>query len=486
MAKFIFVAINPVFDAEYLSKISSFFYSLGVLNEITIGFDSKSFGVYSFNPFAKQELYEASTFEEFFADKLLDMHGFAYETISAQQYPVVFLKNGTISGTNFEFIQTIAKHQNAEVYWEVLVNHQSYSKIVSMLSNRQVDLSLNTVVSFTVEAANVFKTFNTFESDGACIMLPYPDKKTFFTFMMKPFDLWTWIAITVTTAALMIVWHLSNKHSTPNPTSAGLFFFATLQFFLGQSAKLHERRLVQKLISQLMMLMTFVLGNAYQSVLISLMAESRNGDQITTIEEIIDSNFTFQVDKTFLKMFRDSGQYQELANKITSVVPLGKFYFDKLSEAKVGLIYSCSTIDAFFRDTKDLFLTERNAIDYFYKLPMKFYSFYKMLPTAAYSPFVEKFQGYSYKIFESGVRQHWEKMISFEDMTSVRQREANASDDLLNLEDMSGVFYILGIGLAVAFIVFMAELMWHRCMKYRTKRNQVASHRFVHVQPRQC
>jgi hypothetical protein len=63
------------------------------------------------------------------------------------------------------------------------------------------------------------------------------------------------------------------------------------------------------------------------------MAESRYGDQITTIQAMVDSNFTFKVDDVFMKMFKSSEM------QITGIVyDLADLDFEKLAAEKVGLI----------------------------------------------------------------------------------------------------------------------------------------------------
>jgi hypothetical protein len=185
----------------------------------------------------------------------------------------------------------------------------------------------------------------------------------------------------------------------------------------------------------------FILGNAYQSVLISLMAESRYGDQITTIQGMIDSNFTFMVHDVFMEMFKSSEMHEELLNKITGIVyKIADLDFGKLAAEKVGLILACNSVDLMYRESGELFEVSNNAIDYYYRVNERFYNYYQRFPTAPYSPFTDRLQDYSLTIHESGVKQHWQTLLSFVDMAEVKQREYNANEEyLLNLGDMKGL-----------------------------------------------
>lgn len=52
-------------------------------------------------------------------------------------------------------------------------------------------------------------------------------------------------------------------------------------------------------------------------------------------------------------------------------------------------------------------------------------------------------------------------MLSFEDMAAVKQREFNANEELfMDLNDMAGAFYCLGIGLIAASLAFLLEIFY--------------------------
>lgn len=203
------------------------------------------------------------------------------------------------------------------------------------------------------------------------------------------------------------------------------------------------------------------------------MAESRHGDKITTIQGILDSNLTFLADALFLEKFKSSESYQQ------SMRILGWFY----------LLYL------------DLSSHDKTAVNFYYKLSEKFYTFFKRFPTGLYSPFADRLQEYSLKIHESGIKEHWKTLMSFEDMTAVKQRKINANEEfLMNLNDMAGAFYCLGIGLSAALLVFLMEIFFSDCLqslnwkivarplrrKFNNfeRGNKVAPARFMQVQPR--
>lgn len=488
-----------------LIKILPFFYSTGILDMIIIGSKDKDMVIYTFNPFEPtdkkrfQRVEKKTAVNEFFPDKLKDLHGYQYRALYHNDYPKIYdkiHKNGKIAvdGRNAKFLQTVVKHQNAKVSWKFVNDDDrklAIKEFVDNFNENKADLTLNTGIKFGKKNKNSLREVNTFETDGYCAMLPYPERKSFFSFFLKPFDVWTWIMIMVSVTGLTVVWYFLNKTTRHrNPNSAGYFLFAILAFFVGQGAEFRNHRLLQKVLIQLMIMMTFILGNAYQSVLVSMMAESRYGNQITTIESMSNSEFTFHVDPIFLSMFNSSDQYQTLHEKITGTVEkLRDLNFEKLSAEKIGLILPCNSIDILFLNTKKFFDHKDNAIDFYYKVSEKFYTYYEYFPTAPYSIFTDRLQEYSLRIHESGIKQHWQTMTSFEDMAKVKERESIINEEyFMNLKDMAGAFYFLAIGYSISLMIFVLEFFWKKIEEYARRRlrhlamrNRVEPQRFAWV-----
>jgi hypothetical protein len=217
---------------------------------------------------------------------------------------------------------------------------------------------------------------------------------------------------------------------------------------------------MQKVLIQLMIMMTFVLGNAYQSVLTSMMAEARNGDRITSMQEAIESDFTFMVDPMFEIKLGMSEMKNEFGSKISATVEsIESLNFNELAAEKKGIVLGCNDMELIFHDTKHLFSVADQVADFYYRVPGKVFTYYAKLPTAPYSMFANKLQDYSLRIHESGMKEHWHTLLSFEDRDAIRQRRFDANEEfLLNLQDMTGAFYGLSIGLALALIAFVLEI----------------------------
>jgi hypothetical protein len=97
---------------------------------------------------------------------------------------------------------------------------------------------------------------------------------------------------------------------------------------------------------------------------------------------------------------------------------------------------------------------DNSAADYYYMVPERFYTIINKFLIGPLSPYESKLHEYSLRIYEAGLRQHW--IIEYESDV----KKAHVEDDeslMLNMEDVLGAFYCLGIGFAVSAIAFVYE-----------------------------
>jgi hypothetical protein len=150
-------------------------------------------------------------------------------------------------------------------------------------------------------------------------------------------------------------------------------------------------------------MMTFILENAYQSVLTSLMSEARNGDRITPIQEAIDSDFSFIVDSFFETKLGMSEMQVEFGPKIFATFQsIRSLKFKKMAAEKKGIVLGCNAMELISHDTKNLFPFDDQVPDFYYRLPGKVFTYFAKLPIGPYSMFANKLQDYSLRIHDSG------------------------------------------------------------------------------------
>lgn len=170
-----------------------------------------------------------------------------------------------------------------------------------------------------------------------------------------------------------------------------LFFFGFIAFFLGQSIPFREHRQSQKLILQLTILLTFILGTAFQSILIALLADPGFEKRITSIEEMVNRNFSYYAHQTFVDHLGGSDYYQKMKAKMTVLTDKNPLFL--LSEAfpkKAAIIDYCSQIDFALDNAYYLQNSPHlEGMENYYKIDEKFNSFYLQMVTSRYSFYQE-------------------------------------------------------------------------------------------------
>jgi hypothetical protein len=486
------VFVTPHMNRTILWDIASYLSGSGIHNAIIVSFTTEALNVYSydvFEPDVAKKLFRIDTnvVNEMFYDRFADLNQYQYRTIYLQEFPTAFTYQGKLMGLEVEMFKAIVKHQNARVLFLHVPNEWAKEKgLPYTFIKYKIDSLLNTNLVVT-NSSFAFEFVNTFELNGFCAMLPHPNRKSLLLALIKPFDLWTWIAIVVTMICLMTVWYLLGK-TTPNPNSdsAGYLLFSFVALFIGQGAEFGNHRLIQTILVQLMIFMTIILGNSYRSLLISLMAEPQYDARVETVSELLKMNISMNVDAAFHEIMRKSEEFKEL--KVAEIIyELKTLNYSELAANKTGIVLSCNKVDMLYQNIENL--TEYDigsAADFYYKVPEKLYTFYSKFLVGIDSPLTDRLQDYSLKLFESGVRQHWRSMITFEDIEKYKQRRLQEDEQLLKIEDLIGAFYYLGIGLGLASVGFAMELIVHQIWKMleRRRKPKQTGVRFIQVQPR--
>lgn len=463
-AKFIFVAVD--FPPNTVAQASLFPFSNRLLNVIFVQELNGKVTVSSYNPFASEPtkmFYElpgnTSNIDIFYEDKLRNVNGYRYNLVGYEDYPRFFVQNNQVFGTDIYFLKTIARQQNAGISVKIIELDVKASKtIASAMNSASFDVLINTGVHASLEQ---FDVINTFDSDGFCALIPFPERKSIFGMFIKPFDSLTWIFIFITVITSSIVWHFLNKRSRFKLNSASYFMFSFIANLLGQGIPFREHRVMQKVLLQLSIVLTFVLSNAYQSQIISLISAARYGDKISTVDDLMSRNFSFLVDPVFKQMFDSSDGYTSLRENIIDIYgTLDEANFQKLASENVVIILRCSVADHLLNDIDSELELIRKPINFYYKLPQPLYTIFVKFWMTYLSPFGKRFQEASLKVFESGIKQLWKSRPAFENLEAKKLREYYENEEyLLNLKDLSGVFYILLGGLTIATFVFVLEIL---------------------------
>ena len=450
-ANFIFISIRN--EIKSMVSIATFLMTTRCYNSILIGIDQKTFKIFTTNPFDQRrnwffEMHRNLSFDTAFPDRQKNLNGYTYKVLFRNNYPKLFLRNDIVQGSTMDFLKALAVHQNAKLALTYVDIGEKGLKTFYNYFSRS-DLCPNTDLFFRSKTPGAIRQVETFETGGYCAMLPNPERTSFFSYVMKPFDTWVWLLSALATIMFAVILRYLNRN----------FSIVTyIMHFFGENLTFPERRLIEKAILLMKYFLVFIVSLGYESFIISYMANSRNGERIKTVNELISSNFSFMADNAF----KVSNFYPELSEKIIGTFDNASgLNFSKTASEKIGLIMACNMVDLFYQSTEEFVKVDKTAIDHYYRLPEKLLTYFMRFPTATFSPFTDRIQEFSLKVFQAGLRQHWSSMIDNEDMKAVRDREAIVSGDyLMKLGDIAGAFYLLGLGLLLAAFSLVLEVIW--------------------------
>lgn len=448
-AKFILIPILKELLTPVLNGYFRAFRSLGISNIVVVVESGHNLYVIKSDLIGrwKATINSELTLQEIFPDKLKDMRGLSIRPLVGIQYPRIWKFNGEFRSADLDALKIIASARNSSVE-PVEISTDSvgwFGRAIELLGQNVADLSV--ITSLQEVSQNLFCKFvETYDDNAYCALIPIPPRVPFLQYLLHPFDTISWILIFITIAGCGLVWACLCKDawSTYN------FVFNVIALFVNQANTCRYNRPMQNILFQICVLMAFILGNAYQSVIIAKMTQSREGHRYQTFAELFQSDFEFQVDRYFQFRLNTSG---ELSNLKRTKTFENNFDFLQASRNNSVIIDRCDVIN----------FAHNIAMQYdtsnFYVLPDRIMPFLEKLYLGCGSPFREMLQMHYDLLFEAGIRQHLRKQVSIRKQAKL-EREAQflvKEEYLLGLKDFSGVFNIFVIGFGSATITFVAE-----------------------------
>lgn len=284
-SKFVFVTTNC---NKQLFRLGGIIFKFGITNSIFV-YKDLLWSVALLDIFAsKVSVYDlevaTTNLRELFPDRQKNLNGFEYNVVLIKQFPKIrrIVSNNAlkIEGIDVAIFTEIVKHQNAS--WKIAL----IGDINSISNNTQAGTGelqwfLNTeIASLTLNTAlhapdNSYRSMiNTYDIAAYCALVPVPPKVSFLRFLLTPYDLPSWLALGTAIFVSALLWLFLHK-LFENSRSAWHFSFGVIVNFFGQSLSFGITNRMQKIILYLCILATFIMGNAYQGKIISLMSKSR-------------------------------------------------------------------------------------------------------------------------------------------------------------------------------------------------------------------
>ena len=402
-----------------------------------------------------------------FPDPLKNLHQYIYKVIVTSQYPRSIIQNGKLISVDTFFIDTVAKLQNASYKIERVDQRKTEgrTKIVDLMVKNIGDIFLNTMpLSDIIKTRNVVKTVNTFQTNGYCALIPLPRRVSYLRYLLTAFDIYTRILLLLSVAAAALVWKTYQcLHPLDNVDSVGYFVLGTIANFLHQAISFQNKASTLQILIQTNAVMFFILGNYYQSLMISSITEPHFEPRIKTIDEMLVKHKLYLVEKLFNRTIFNLDLFPTMERTVFGNVTLNQLDFKVSADIGTVLIVRCDMAEAMFKG----FLWSNPSVikNFYYMLPQTCFNFYEKYSLSVLSPFEKRLNEISLKIFETGIKQHWKTLMMENVRTNYLHRKNSdlpIEYDFMNLKDLAGIFYLCSIFMFLATVVFVVELLWHR------------------------
>ena len=424
---------------------------MGVTNSIIVhrGLTLQLFGSNRFQRVLYQINSLKSKCSTLFPNKFKKMNRFVYNAVSAPQAPRVMMdsNNKYPSGIDHIIFRTLMKIQNTIIRYRDVPDLSAVSKLLVSIPT-DIELTLNTAIESS-DGSEV-NSINTYDQNGFCALVPIPPRLSLLNFLLSPFDGISWAFVVVSVAACAVMWRFLKKN---HGDSEWRFICSVIFSFISQGIVLRHNRKVQIMLFQLCLMMAFVISNCYQSLIVSSMMTSRDGQRMTKFTELFNSDLNFLVDPIFFNKMNISGENMELVGRMEEAREVPDY--EKLFRANYALIARCDMIEYNFNRQ-----TEFKVDTFFYMLPEKIMLFYEKFLLKPDSAFYQNLQMFHDYIFESGIRQRWRDILHFKPAAKNLRDEMFMENEeyYLSFADISGVFYILLFGYTVSLVAFIIEV----------------------------
>lgn len=375
------------------------------------------------------------------------IRNFEYRVVLGHINRRVIKRGSEFIGVDLSVLNLIAKKDRSSVRQiELSIANDNIGEIFQMMGNGSADLFM--IAGLSVNLNPFIRQINTYDENAFCALVPLPPRLTFLHFLLTPFDNLSWMLLIAVIVGCACIWKLLTR----SLKRAFVFLFFAIGGFFGQFVDLKVNRRVLVMLVQLFTLMTFILGNGYQSLIISAMTVSRNGIRFKTFEELFQSDLNFITDGTFRNFFIKSGDVLQFRMREINE----SFNFSKIIGNNIAVVAPCQQLEQLY-----YFAASIDLASHFYILPEHVMKFYEKLDLAFGSALYEYLQLQHDRVFEAGLRPHLLRLLTTSMLAQQNREIAYIENEkyLLSLDDIGGIFFLLLAGYGISLMTLVFEVV---------------------------
>lgn len=456
------------------------FWKLMIYNVVTLYESSeKRISLETFFPFSQNncenvhpvkicDFHDGNFTGKFFADKMSNLFNCPVRlAITNDSQPFIFVKhlpNGQLHlrGQNIDILNALAEALHFKQNFTYIgVEGKSYENgtQVGPLKHLQDDNADLVMGNYWLRAHRLkyFDTTTSYTSEHLSFVIPSGQKLTAMETLVFPFQIHVWICILSCFAVGCLVIFMANTrtgtirafvigHGVGHPN---LNMFSA---FIGNVQKQVPKKNFARYLLTVFLLYSLVMRTLYQGSFYRILQSGMQKREVQSIQEMIDSNFTFFVYFSNLDSFahtesvRDrvvsysSDQFFSLLNQTVK----DSDFKGAVARSKTRLLYLNQLRTA---DDKFIFCKETFVV-----VPCVIYTRKNFFLLDALNDKIEIFKS-------SGLLSYWYEKEVFTTPLTTRKTKPR---EVLELKKLIGCFELLLIGYSASFLVFLFEYLLHK------------------------
>lgn len=354
---------------------------------------------------------------------------------------------------------------NTELDWGIIRefrNSTLYSTgLMNSLLNEEIDIGIGAIGEATlrnkyldVSVPYIYDTF--------AWIVPYALREAKWKCLFNIFNLSTWVLTFVTLMLVTLcLWGLS--YNSPNESLSFVRLrnctLNTLGVLLGISVQSQPKRGFNRIFFILWIIFSLHMTICYQTSLISVLTRPSYKKQISTVEELFESKISFGFVGTAIRFFRHDKSWQ--SRKIYKEWMQCKNAIKCLHYVAYNRNYSFAASRLFLRYNEGKFRgPDGRPLLYMFK--DNIVAFPVIMQFRRGFPFIHRVNNLLIRIVEGGLVDFWfDKVLSKRYMNDKLINDS--TEQKLSLFNVQAAFIILGFGLFIASVVFVAEIIIQKC-----------------------
>ncbi|KXJ62487.1 hypothetical protein RP20_CCG006904 [Aedes albopictus] len=369
----------------------------------------------------------------------------------SRHYPYSAVVDDVLVGVDVEACKAIFEHGNMSYKFVVLPH---YSSLDHIMLRKAVDELLDSafihVIAGRVGTASPYgQTVVVRDTDGVCLMVPRRHQRNFIYHLVHPFELDTWMVVAFVLVLDMIL-GVCFPIAFPHNLIMILLF--------GDSLADHEQTRWTRFYCFTCTVLLFLLSEAYLAKAIIYMTMTRYAPDMKTIAEFVASDFPILIDTGVMSSFNESETMSKLLSK---TVEDPNFYFHMDSSVYAYMV-ACGlgrrlvdrqVIDNYIKHGREgkrrFYLVKERIMWYYHDMVVQYQFMY-------YARFREMVEW----LGDAGL---WDKWINdlHENEERYSQYELRDEDDILFLEDLAAVWYLVLVGWTISGMTILLEMAWN-------------------------